>query len=213
MPDTRIVIVEDHTLVRDLLSDVIASLSNLKVVATVGTVAEGSASCLIHKPDLLIADWMLPDGTGLELVRNVKAKLPTLRMLMLTANEQEGIVRDAATLGVHGFVSKRQSVPVLREAITMVAAGQCFYCPISSRILLESIKGENVKPASPLTSKEWVVLRAMASGLNTKQMAEQLSLSPKTVSNHITALKEKLGIQEPAGLVLYAIKHGLVDMK
>lgn len=210
--ETRIVIVEDHTLVRDLLQDVIATLSTLKVVASAGTVADGIDACAIHRPDLVIADWMLLDGTGLELIRNVRTKYPETKVLMLTANDQEGIVRDAAKMGVHGFVSKRQTIPVLREAILTVASGSCYYCPISSRILIEAMKKEPAPENAPLTPKEWVVLRALASGLSTKEISEKLDLSPKTVGNHISALKEKLHIHEPAGLVLYAIKHGLVNI-
>ncbi|MFA5262568.1 MAG: response regulator transcription factor [Opitutaceae bacterium] len=213
MPETKIVIVEDHTLVRDLLRDVIALQPNLKVVGLAGTVKEGIAICLKLQPDLLVADWMLPDGTGLELIRSIRYRLPNMRILMLTANEQEGIVKDAATMGVQGFVTKRQTMPVLRDAILSVAAGNLYYCPTSSRILLDALKDEKESPSSPLTAREWEVLRAIACGLSTKEMAKKLNLSPKTVANHLTGLKEKLGIQEPAGLVLYAIKHGLVELQ
>lgn len=213
MPETKIVIVEDHTLVRDLLSDVIASQPNLKVVGSAGSVMQGTAVCLETRPDLVVADWMLPDGTGLELIRNIRYKLPNMRVLMLTANEQEGIVKDAATMGVQGFVTKHQTVPILREAILSVAAGNLYYCPTSSRILIDAMKNEKASSKDPLTAREWEVLRAIACGLSTKDMAKKLNLSPKTVSNHLTGLKEKLGIQEPAGLVLYAIKHGLVELQ
>lgn len=208
----RIIIVEDHTLLRELLQDALHRHGHTHVVATAGTVEEAVVACMEHPADMLIIGWQLPDGTGLELVRRLGARVASMRILMLTSSEQEGIVRNAAENGVHGFVSQRQSLGTLREAILALLAGKCYYCPTSSKMLIEAMKNPSANNASALTPREWQILRTLAEGLSTKEMARRLHLSPKTVSNHITSLKDKLGIQEPAGLVRFAVRQGLVQI-
>ncbi len=212
MSGTRILIVEDYTLIRDLLRTQINDSEGFRVVAEAGTVAEAIAACREHKPDLMVLDWMLPDGTGHEIVQTVRNELPGMKIVMLTANEHENVVREAASVGVQGFVSKRQSLHILKDALQAVEAGKCFYCPISMRMLLDAIQpdGHTQHPVR-LTPRERLILRALASGDSTKEIAHKYELSPKTIANYLTTLKDKLGIQEPAGLVRYAIKNGIVD--
>jgi DNA-binding NarL/FixJ family response regulator len=200
-------------MVRDMLRDIIAALAGMEVVGVAGAVHEGIDVCLREKPNLVIIDWMLSDGTGLELVREIREKLPEMRILMLTASEQEGIVRDAAALGVHGFVSKRQSMAVLRETILALVSQNYYYCSISYKVLIDGLNQQEPLIEPKLSDREWAILRAVANGMGTKEMALQFQLSQKTISNHITALKDKLKVQEVAGLVLYALRHGLVKIE
>jgi len=211
MKPVRLIIVEDHTMVRQLLSDAVRTEADLQIVAAVGTVASGVKACLEHKPGLAIIDWMLPDGSGLLIVQRVRPQLPDLRFIMLTSSDHENVVRDASAAGVQGFVFKRASLETLREALAAVLAGRNFYCPESSRLLLTSIRGEASPADRPLTPREREILCAVANGLGTKEIADQLHVSAKTIANHLTALKEKLNIHETAGLVRYAIRHNLVD--
>ena len=210
MSTARVVLVEDHTMVRDLLGEAIGSLPGVALVASVGTAAEGLAACLAHKPELAVIDWMLPDGSGLDVVRQGAPKLPQTRFLMVTSSDQEQIVRDAAAVGVHGFVMKSLPMATLRLAIQTILEGRSYFCPVSSQLLVESFRSDAPKAGPTLTPREREILRCLALGLGTKETAECLKLSAKTVSNHHTALKIKLQIREPAGLVHYAIKHGLV---
>ena len=210
MSTARVVLIEDHTMVRDLLGEAIGALPGVALVAAVGTAAEGLAACLEHKPELAIIDWMLPDGSGLDVVRQVAPKLPQARFLVVTSNDQGQIVRDAAAGGVHGFVMKSLSMATLQLAIRTVLEGRTYFCPVSSQLLVESFRNDTTKTGPTLTPREREILRCLALGLGTKETAERLKLSAKTVSNHHTALKAKLQINEPAGLVHYAIKHGLV---
>ena len=212
MSTANIVLIEDHIMIRDMLGEAISAMSGVKLVATAGTVAEGLAACLSHQPHLAVVDWMLPDGSGLEVARRGGPKLPHTRFLMVTSSEQEEIVRDAATAGVHGFVMKRLPMETLRQAIRTVLDGRSYFCPVSSQLLVDSFRHGTPESSSLLTPREREILRCVASGLGTKQIAEQLQLSAKTVANHITALKDKLSISEPAGLVNYAIRHGLVKI-
>jgi len=120
-------------------------------------------------------------------------------------------VREAVSLGVHGFVMKRSDLATLREAVRRVAAGEKYYCPASARLLVEKMVDESQAVAANLTAREREVLRGYARGENPKALAERLSVSTKTVQNHLVLLKDKLGLHEPAEIVHYAIKHGYVE--
>jgi DNA-binding NarL/FixJ family response regulator len=207
----RIVLVEDHTMVRALFAHLIVDDLKLTLAADCATVADGTAALLREKPDLAIVDWMLPDGRGFELVRAAAPKLPRTRWMIISSNEQGHLVREAVALGVQGFVMKRSDLATLRDAIRRVLAGEKYYCPASARLLVEKMVDEGGVVAASLTSREREVLRGYARGENPKVLAEKLNVSIKTVQNHLTLLKDKLGLREPAELVHYAIRHGYVE--
>jgi DNA-binding NarL/FixJ family response regulator len=205
------VLVEDHTLVRQLMAAMVRDDLHLNLVADCRTVSEGVAACLREKPDVVVVDWMLPDGRGFDLVRRVGPELPRTRWLCVSGNEQEHLVREAISLGVHGFVLKRSDLATLRQAVIEVARGQTYYCPDSSRLLVESLRSEANAVAGNLTDREREVLRSFARGENIKAIAARLGVSTKTVHNALARVRDKLGEYEPAGLVRYAIKHGYVE--
>jgi DNA-binding NarL/FixJ family response regulator len=207
----RVVLVEDHTMVRQLFAHLIRSELGLDLAADCTTVADAGAALLREKPDLAIVDWMLPDGRGFDLVRGLGPKLPRTRWLLISSNEQGHLVREAVSLGVQGFVMKRSDLATLREAVRRVLAGEKYYCAASSRLLVEKMVDESRAVAINLTGREREVLRGYAQGENPKALAGRLGVSVKTVQNHLTLLKDKLGAREPAELVHYAIKHGYVE--
>ena len=211
MRTARIVIVEDHALVRQMLAHLIEEELKLKVVGQCATAADGAAVCLREKPDLAVIDWMLPDGRGFDIVRNAGPSLPGTRWICMSANEQEHLVREAVGLGIHGFVMKRSDFKILCDAIRAVLAGESYYCLASSRLLVESMRSQAQAIAVNLTPREREVLCGIARGESPKVIASNLSLELKTVHNHLASLKDKLGIREAAGLVRYAIKHGYVE--
>jgi two-component system NarL family response regulator len=215
MTPVRLIIVEDHTMVRQLLSDAVRTHADLQIVAAVGTVAAGITACLELQPDLAIIDWMLPDGSGLLIVKQIKQQqnLKPIRFIMLTSNDEERLVQEANAAGVQGFVLKSASLETLREALTAVLAGRKYYCPECSKYLLPSLSGNGARlPEHTLTPREREILCSVANGFGTKETAERLRVSTKTIANHLTALKEKLNIHETSGLVRYAIKQGWVDV-
>ncbi len=207
----RVVLIEDHTMVRQLFAHLIRDELGLTLAADCTTVADGAATLLVEKPDLAIVDWMLPDGRGFDLVRSVGPKLPRTRWLFISSNEQGHLVREAVSLGVQGFVMKRSDLATLRDAVRRVLAGEKYYCPASARLLVEKMVDESRAVAANLTSREREVLRGYARGENPKVLADRLGVTTKTVQNHLTLLKDKLGLREPAELVHYAIKHGYVE--
>lgn len=198
-------------MVRQLFAHLIRDELGLTLAADCTTVADGAAALLAEKPDLAIVDWMLPDGRGFDLVRSVGPRLPRTRWLFMSSNEQGHLVREAVSLGVQGFVMKRSDLSTLREAVRRVLAGEKYYCPASARLLVDKMVDESRAVAANLTSREREVLRGYARGENPKVLADRLGVTTKTVQNHLTLLKDKLGLREPAELVHYAIKHGYVE--
>src|SRR3954468_16338663 len=123
-PSARVVLIEDHTMVRQMLAHLVRDDLGLTLAADCTSVAEGTEALLREKPDLAIVDWMLPDGRGFDLVRNVGPRLPRTRWLFVSSNEQGHLVREAVSLGVQGFVMKRSDLATIREAIRRILAGE-----------------------------------------------------------------------------------------
>lgn len=211
MKPARVVLIEDHTLVRHLLGAVFKRDAALVLAGDFSTAAAGIKGCLKLKPDVVIIDWLLPDGKGMDVVRAVTQKLPSTRFLFLTSLEKEHIVRESIDAGVHGFVVKRASYEILREAIHTVFNGKSYYCPVSSRLLIEALRTVAVKGPNGLSPRERDILRGLARSASIKDFSELFKSSPKTVSNQLSTLKDKLAIYDTVGLVRYALHHGLVE--
>lgn len=205
----RVVLIEDHTLVRHVLTCVLVDRLGCALVATCGTKAEGLAACRRERPDLVVLDWMLPDGSGCELVREIGGELAGTRWLALSAHENAPTVRRAVECGVHGFVMKQSSLECFEDALRRLLAGERYFCPNASRLLAGSLRADG-GVESELTARERQILALYATGENPKAIAASLGVSPKTVQNQLTRLRDKLGLYEPAQLVRYAIDRGIV---
>lgn len=203
----RVVMIEDHTLVRQVLTTVLTERLACDLVATCGTLAEGIAACHAHRPDLVILDWMLPDGSGARLLEETAPALPDTRWLAMSAHENSVAIRRAIECGVHGFVMKQSSFDAFEEGLRQLIAGSTYYCPLASRLLADAI--HTAAPADrDLTPRERQIIALYARGKNPKTIASELGVSAKTVQNQLTKLREKLGLYEPAELVRYAIDRG-----
>lgn len=211
MPSSRIVLIEDHAMIGQLLGSLIRDQLGLDLAATCTTVQDGVFALRKEKPDLAIVDWMLPDGRGFDLVRQLQDEIPHTCWLFMSAVEQGHLVREALSLGVQGFVQKRADLSTLRVAITKLLAGETYYCPASSQLLVDKMIDERRFIKASLSPRECEVLRHFARGHNVKNTADLLGISTKTVQNHLTILKDKLGLHEPAELVHFAIKHGYIE--
>lgn len=204
--------VTEHGIIRQLLAQMLTTELGLTIVAQAGSVAQAEQLLTAEEalPDLVIVGSTLSDGRGGDVVRRLSPRLPQARWFMLSAREQAPIVREAANLGVQGFVMTRSDLGVFRDGLRRVLAGETYYCPAAARLLAEHVVNESAA-TSPLTPREREVLRGYARGENTKVIAQRLGMNVKTVQNHLTSLKDKLGMREPAELVRYAMKHGYVD--
>lgn len=211
MSSARVVLVEDHVMVRQLFAHVIGQELGLTLAADCTTVAEGEAAIRREQPALAVVDWQLPDGRGFDLVRRTAPEFPALRWIVVSATERGDLVREATELGVHGCVMKRSDLPTLRDAVRRVLAGETYYCPTSARLLVERMVDDATATGAALTDRERAVLRGFAAGASAKVLADSLAMNVRTVQNHLAVIREKLGLHEPAELVRYAIRHGYVD--
>lgn len=211
MKPASIALIEDHTLVRHLLAAVLKDDPSLELTGDFENVAEGVRGCLRLRPRLVIIDWMLPDGKGIDVVRALSPRLPGTRYLFLSSIEKEHVVREAIDAGVHGFVMKRASYDTLLAAVRAVLEGKSYYCTVSSRLLVEALRTAADSGANALTGRERDILLGIARGETVKVIAHRFNLSPKTVNNQLARLRDKLGIHDTAGLLRYAARHGLVE--
>lgn len=209
----RIVLVEDHALVRQLFAMLVRDHLQAELAGEATSVAEGLAMARREAPDLMMVDWSLPDGDASRLVRELAPEFPAMRWLVVSSREDEGVLRAALALGVHGVVLKQSSLEIFRDAMRQVLAGGTYYCPRSSKVLMESLRSEAPVLGGALTLRERDVLRGLVRGLNPKEIADELGSSVKTVQNQVSQLKDKLGIREPAGLIRYAHQHGIVPVE
>lgn len=199
-------------MVREMFAHLLVHELGLTLAAECTTLADGEAAVRRERPQLAIVDWRLPDGRGFDLVRRASAEVRDTRWLFVSATEQADIVREAVRLGVQGFVMKRADLATLREAVERVLAGEDYFCATSTRLLSEGWTSTEAPEPEALTPRERDVLQGFARGENPKVVAARLGISAKTAQNHLTAVKDKLRLREPADLLRYAIKHGLADV-
>ncbi len=205
----RIVLIEDYVLLRELLGAFIRDLPDHEIVAECATLADGMAACRSHRPGLVVLEWSMPDGTGESLLASLAQELPDTRWLILCTRQNGHGAQSALGLGAHGLLMKQSGTASLRAALERIRAGGTYYCPHSSNLLLDTLRTRLRPNRDGLTDRELEVLRHYASGVPVKMIADRMGISPKTVQNQVSSIRQKLGIAELAGLVRYAIRMGL----
>lgn len=209
MPTSRerhALVVEDQTTLRELLEGLLGE--QLGFVVQTSADGKGAVAALDQRSfDLVLLDLVLPDMHGFDLLSRL-AKTPA-RVLVLTAQARPAVVKEALERGAHAVVTKGAPLRELREAIDRVSAGGVYYSSESSALLREAA----FAPArdEQLTERQREILREVANGLSSKEIAARLSISEKTVSNHRTRIMERLGVHDVASLTRYAVSLGLVD--
>ncbi len=212
----RVVLADDHNLVRAGLRSLLEQLGGLEVV---GEAADGHAALHLLRPggvDLLLLDLALPGLNGIEVAARVAHEHPSVRVLILSMHATEEHVLRALRAGVAGYVLKDASVTELELALRAVAQGQTYLSPSVSRTLLDDylkrVDDRQAPRTASLTPRQREVLQLVAEGRSTKEIAFQLELSVKTVETHRAQLMERLGIRDVPGLVRYAIRAGLTSV-
>lgn len=205
----KILIAEDHAIVRNGLRQIFSDSTDLEVV---GEATNGSEVLELARKlafDLLLLDMTMPGVTGPELIKRLLAEHPAMKILVLSMNNESQSVNRALKAGASGYVTKDSDQTVLFAAIRKVASGQKFIDPaLVEAMVFDNATGEEERH-SILSDRELQVLQMLASGLNPGEIADSLFLSAKTVSTHKANLMQKLGIDNNADLVRYAIRHGL----
>jgi DNA-binding NarL/FixJ family response regulator len=210
----RIVLVEDHAILRDGLKALIELEPDFRVVAEFDGVA-ASLSCIRDlQPDVVLTDLALPGRSGIELLSEIRTLCPLTRKLVLTAYDNEEYIRAALTAGADGYVLKEATSAELMLAIRTVSAGQQFLCKaIAGKILSGYLLGDQQQPtptaAQSITGREREVLTRIALGNSNKMIARELGLSPKTVEKHRSNLMRKLQLHNAAAITMFAIRNGM----
>lgn len=209
---TRILIADDHGVVRGGLRLLLDRQPDLEVVAEAGDGAEAVARALAERPDLCILDVAMPKLTGLQATREIKAQAPEVDVLILSMHDDERYIFEALKAGASGYVLKREADHELVAAVRAVGRGEPFLTNAAQRRLVrEWMADDSSGPSEPLTPREQEVLKLIAEAYTNREIGEILHLSEKTVESHRGNLLRKLGMRDRVQLVRYAIRRGLVE--
>jgi DNA-binding NarL/FixJ family response regulator len=204
----RILLVDDHPVVRAGYQRLLEQAGDISVVAQADRTEAACAAFAEHAPDVTVTDLAMPGSGGLELIRRVLLRTATARILVFSMHDSDMLVRRALDLGARGFLSKSSAPEALIDAVRRVAAGERYLGPELPHEWLTDPSPDN--RLATLTPREFEIFRLLARGETAAQCAVALNLSPKTVSNHQTLIKEKLGVSTTAALVHLAISHGVI---
>jgi DNA-binding NarL/FixJ family response regulator len=208
----RLVIVEDQTAVREMMAEILSLDGNYDLVGQCGNGQEGLRMCLELRPDLVILDAKLPGLNGVELLRRLIKRLPSLRVLVFSGHENPVVVREMLEAGARGFVEKTAGFQEFKRGLATIAAGGTYFGPAASGVLRSVVAHPRPGRAPDvLTGREREILQLVAEGNTTRAIAARLGLSAKTVDNHRTNLMRKLDIHDVASLTRHALDRGLLD--
>ncbi|NHC46292.1 response regulator [Motilibacter aurantiacus] len=208
MHQVRVFLLDDHEIVRRGLRDLLESDPRIAVVGEAGTAAEARAGILAVRPDVAVLDGRLPDGSGVEVARDVRSADPRVRVLILTSYDDDEALFAAITAGASGYLLKQMRGDDLVDAVHRVAAGQSLLDPAVTARVLERLRGGG-RPdrLASLTEQERRILAHIAEGMTNRQIAERLTLAEKTVKNHVSNLLGKLGLESRTQAAIFATKH------
>ncbi len=229
MNTIRLMLVDDHDIVRTGLKSFLEVQPGLEVVAEASNGSQALNRARETRPDVVIMDISMPEMDGLEATRRLKAILPECQVLVLTVHEDKQFLFEMLAAGATGYVTKRASADELLAAVRAVAQGQVYLQPILARWLLEDYQlllrqtaadghaRSEKKSESPslemLSVREREVLGLVAEGLNNPQISEKLGISPKTIARHRERVMRKLNLHSSTELVKFAIRKGLIRMR
>lgn len=213
-PTTRVVIVDDHVLFREMITTVVDDVHGLKVVGWARNESEALTLCWRERPDLIVLDLMLPGSHGLGTLERLTAVCREARILVFSGNLTHGMIRQVLSAGPHSLMGKAASLDEFRRALQTVAAGRTYYSPeIAADIRsLVVAPGQASARGSQLSPREEAVLGCLARGMSSREIASALGLSRHTVANHRSRLMRKLGLHRVAQLSLYAASQGLLEL-
>jgi DNA-binding NarL/FixJ family response regulator len=209
----RVLLADDHVIVRAGLRELLADTGDVTVTGEAGNGQDVLASVRKHDYDVLVLDMSMPGRSGIELIRQVKDEKPKLRILVLSMHGEAQYAVRAIRAGASGYLTKDSASDQLLAAIRRIAAGGAYVSPeTAERLALDFNRpAEDAAPHTLLSDREFQVFQMIVSGRTISDIAGALSLSVKTVSTHKTRIMEKMGLDNQAALVRYAVRHKLVD--
>ncbi|SDW96072.1 response regulator [Lysobacter enzymogenes] len=212
-PNVRVLIADDHTMVRESLAGLLRG-AGVDVVAQAADGEETLQRAQELRPDVVVTDLSMPGLNGLEVVRRLREQAPAARVLVLTMHQEDEYILQAVRAGASGYVVKDSPAAELLAAVREVHAGRGYFGPQAARALAEQLRHPERDLGDPygrLTAREREVFHLIADGLTTKEIARRLTISVKTAENHRARVLDKLDVRNSAELVRYASRKGLVD--
>jgi DNA-binding NarL/FixJ family response regulator len=206
----RLVIADDHAIVREGLKRIVSEADGMQVEAEAGDGNEVMNVVREREFDVLVLDLSMPGRSGMELIKLVKAEKPKLRILVLSMHQETQYAVRAIKSGASGYLTKESAPGQLVQAIRKIAAGGAYIsAEVAEQLALGAMPGVEKPPHETLSDREFEVFRQLVAGASVTEIAAALKLSVKTVSTHKANLMQKLAIDNPSDLVRYAIRHGL----
>jgi DNA-binding NarL/FixJ family response regulator len=208
-PPIRVYLLDDHEVVREGLRALLESSGDIEVVGESGSAIDATNRIPALRPDVAVLDGRLPDGSGIEVCRAVRAVDPRIRALILTSYDDDEALFSAILAGAAGYVLKQVRGNDLVETVRRVAAGQSTLDPqVTQQVLDRLRRGPAEDPAlAPLTSQERRTLELIGKGLTNRQISEEMFLAEKTVKNYVSSLLAKLGLERRTQAAVFAAKH------
>ncbi len=212
----HVLIVDDHTILRAGLRMLLNAHGDIAVVGEASDGNQAIASAQRLQPDVILMDIAMPECNGIEATRQIKRLMPETRVLVLTMHENEEYLFQVLRAGASGYILKEAADTELVTAIRVVYSGRFYLSPSAQSIMvgdyLQRVRtGEERDSYSALTEREREILKLVAEGFTNNQIAERLTISPKTVDTHRTHIMDKLNLHSRAELVKYAIRRGLLE--
>jgi DNA-binding NarL/FixJ family response regulator len=210
----RVLIADDHTLVRESLVSVLNASGLCQVVAEAADGIEAVEKAMATRPDVAVVDISMPRLNGVEVVRRLHGSLPDTRVLVLTMHGEEEYVLQLVHAGAAGYLVKDSATAELIAAVKSLSEGRGYFSPQAAKTLAESVQRPQRSlddPYGNLTAREREVFHLMIQGLSTKLIARELDISVKTAENHRVRVLNKLDVHNTAELVRYAVRRGLLD--
>ncbi len=213
MKPLRLLLADDHILVRAGLRALLDGIEGIAVVAEADNGEQAVALAVQHRPDIALLDITMPGMNGLQAAERILRDLPDTRVLILSMHASDEYVTQALKLGVSGYLLKDAATLELQAALEAVAGGTTYLSPRITSQLLQSkgLRQPDLPVQAALTARQVEVLKLLALGRSIKEIAFELQLSPKTVETYRAQIMERLGLRDLASLVRYAIRHNLID--
>ena len=209
---TRIVIADDHTIVREGLRRIVSSVDGMEVVGEAANGIEVMQCVRDIAFDVLMLDLSMPGRSGMELIKLVRAEKPKLRILVLSMHQELQYAVRAIRSGANGYLTKESAPAQLEHAIRKIATGGTFIsAEVAEQLALGIMPGTEASPQDKLSNREFEVFNLLVAGICVTDIAARLKLSVKTVSTHKAHLMQKMGLNNQGELIRYALKNGLTD--
>jgi DNA-binding NarL/FixJ family response regulator len=205
---TSVVLIDDHVSVREMLAQILVGEGSYSVLGEAATGFEALKICRKHRPRLIVLELIIPELSGVELIRALRDEMSEARVLVYSRAQNRQLIVEALRARPHGFVHKSDALATFSEALGAVTRGCSYFTPFATR-MLDSVRAD-VEAEPVLSGRERAVLQMIAEGLSSKEMADRLEIAPKTVEHHRSHLMEKLGVHHVAGLTRYAMRLGIV---